>query len=97
MLKDLIEIARAAASPDAKVGATTKKLAKDLIALLDQPDPPAAHLPTTDARSVHVPREANRFYTVAEARAFAIAVLRAADRAEGYTPKRVERMDIVPR
>jgi hypothetical protein len=95
MVKELIEIATAAA--EAKIGATAKKLAKDLLALLDQPEPTVAWAPTTDAGSVHVPREANRYYRPAEARAFAVAVLRAADKAEGYQAKRIDRVDEVPR
>ena len=91
---ELLEVAKVAA--EAK-SAAMKTLAKSVIAMLDRPPPPNVWLPTTDARSVHVPREANRYYTPSEARVLAVAILRAADSAEAYVAKRLDRVDQVPR
>lgn len=94
-IKQMIEVA--AAAVEAKISPTAKKLAHDLLAVLQQPDPTACWAPTTDAASVHLPREANRSYSPAQARALGVALLRAADKAEDYKPVRVERMDVVLR
>lgn len=94
MLKDMIEIARVVAESGK---GTTKKLAANLVSFFERPQPCKVWAPTTDAGSVHLPREANRFYKPEEARALAVAILKAADRAESYTPVRVPRIDKVLR
>lgn len=87
----MLEVARAAAAPETKVGATMKKLAAGVIGALGEtrelgPARPLAR----EGGVVLVPREANRSYRPAEARALAAALLRAADEADGMLDSHVE-------